>query len=66
MTPSNFGEEHAEAVMGTEQVFAYIGATVVPVRYYCTDVWVVAVPNFPVGVLCTVGNWNNEYYEIKG
>ena len=30
LTPSNFGEEHAEAVMGTEQVFAYIGATVVP------------------------------------
>ena len=30
LTPSNFGEENAEAVMGTEQVFAYIGATVVP------------------------------------
>lgn len=30
LTPSNFGEENAEAVMGTEQVFAYIGATGVP------------------------------------
>lgn len=30
LTPSNFGEEKAEAVMGTEQVFSYIGATVVP------------------------------------
>ena len=25
LTPSNFGEENAEAVMGTEQVCAYIG-----------------------------------------
>ena len=30
LTPSNFGEENAEAVMGTEQVASYIGATVVP------------------------------------
>ena len=30
LTPGNFGEENAEAVMGTEQVFAYIGATGVP------------------------------------
>ena len=30
LPPSNFGEENAEAVMGTEQVFAYIGATGVP------------------------------------
>ena len=30
LTPINFGEENAEAVMGTEQVFAYIGATAVP------------------------------------
>ena len=30
LTPSNFGEENAEAVMGTEQVCAYIGATVIP------------------------------------
>jgi len=30
LTPSNFGEENAEAIMGTEQVFAYIGATGVP------------------------------------
>lgn len=30
LTPSNFGEENAEAVMGTEQVFSYIGATAVP------------------------------------
>ena len=30
LTPSNFGEENAEAVMGTEQVVSYIGATLVP------------------------------------
>lgn len=30
LTPSNFGEENAEAVMGTEQVASYIGSTVVP------------------------------------
>lgn len=30
LTPINFGEENAEAVMGTEQVFAYIGCTVIP------------------------------------
>jgi len=30
LTPSNFGEENAEAVMGTEQVCAYIGCTGVP------------------------------------
>ena len=30
LTPINFGEENAEAVMGTEQVCAYIGCTVVP------------------------------------
>ena len=30
LTPSNFGEENAEAVMGTEQVCAYIGCTGIP------------------------------------
>ncbi len=30
LTPGNFGEENAEAVMGTEQVASYIGATLVP------------------------------------
>ena len=30
LTPINFGEENAEAVMGTEQVCAYIGSTCIP------------------------------------
>ena len=33
LTPINFGEENAEAVMGTEQVAAYIGCTAVPALF---------------------------------
>lgn len=33
LTPINFGEENAEAVMGTEQVCAYIGCTLIPAGF---------------------------------